>query len=502
VTADQDELHHGETIAPVETALRRSASAAPAVSAPRERRMLWPLAGMLLAGILWAVFFWLPARFTPVAPEPEAADAVPQVEAPGPAVPVLTPEQRAELQQQAEALLAQILTQQNQLAALRPEVWDPAAWTRYGDLARDGDDAFLDERYDLAVEAYERTLTAGRELLARSETLVAQALETAAQALAAADWELALSQYDLVLGIDATHDLALQGRERARKLPEVLTNVEQGLARERSGDLEGAVTAYRAALAIDAAWQPARDALERASANRVEQRFEALLSDGFEALSAQEYEAAMEFFEQALGMRPNAVTAAQGLAQAEQGLALDAIALAEARAAAFERRELWQQAIDQYQAALATDATLTFARDGLGRAQARADLDIKLANLLENPNLLFRDAILVDAEHLLEQAEAVQEPGPRLTKQAADLRRLVQLASTPLTITLRSDELTEVTLYRVGALGTFAEKAVELRPGTYTAVGSRAGYRDVRATFTVLPGQAIPAVTVRCVEPI
>ena len=58
---------------------------------------------------------------------------------------------------------------------------------------------------------------------------------------------------------------------------------------------------------------------------------------------------------------------------------------------------------------------------------------------------------------------------------------------------LTSDELTTVTLYRVGALGAFASHDVELRPGTYTAIGSRDGYRDVRQTFTVRPGWELAA---------
>ncbi len=59
------------------------------------------------------------------------------------------------------------------------------------------------------------------------------------------------------------------------------------------------------------------------------------------------------------------------------------------------------------------------------------------------------------------------------------------LASKPIAVRLTSDQLTTVTLYRVGDLGAFASKEVELRPGTYTVIGSRDGYRDVRQTFTV-----------------
>ncbi|HSG65489.1 MAG TPA: hypothetical protein VLD39_10825, partial [Gammaproteobacteria bacterium] len=167
-----------------------------------------------------------------------------------------------------------------------------------------------------------------------------------------------------------------------------------------------------------------------------------------------------------------------------------------------ERRELWDQAIAQYEAALGEDQALVFAQQGLARARARADLDSKLSHLLSNPNLLFDDGVLADAGTLLADARGVTDPGPRLTEQTSELDRLLRLASTPVSVELESDQLTAVTVYRVGPLGTFARRTLELRPGTYTAVGSRDGFRDVRATFTVLPGRALEPVRIACVEPI
>ena len=90
--------------------------------------------------------------------------------------------------------------------------------------------------------------------------------------------------------------------------------------------------------------------------------------------------------------------------------------------------------------------------------------------------------------------------GPRLGEQVEALEALLRLATTPLPVQLQSDEQTEVTLYRVGRLGQFLVKDVELRPGAYTAVGSRPGYRDVRRTFTVLPGQRLDPIRVECVS--
>ena len=191
-----------------------------------------------------------------------------------------------------------------------------------------------------------------------------------------------------------------------------------------------------------------------------------------------------------------------GQTQAEQGQKLDQIALVEARALAFELRELWELAIGQYRDALETDSSLAFAQQGLQRAQSRVDLDLKLINIIENPDLLFNDRVLRDTENLLTEAHGISEAGPRLEEQITELDRLVRLASTPIRVEIHSDEQTEVTVYRVGQLGKFRVRNLELRPGSYTVVGSRDGFVDVRQTFNVIPGRELSPIMVECVESI
>ncbi len=73
---------------------------------------------------------------------------------------------------------------------------------------------------------------------------------------------------------------------------------------------------------------------------------------------------------------------------------------------------------------------------------------------------------------------------------------------TPLTVQLVSDNVTDVSIYKVGKLGTFQTRELDLRPGTYVAVGSRPGYRDVRLEFRVAPEIDLQPVVVRCEEAI
>ena len=85
--------------------------------------------------------------------------------------------------------------------------------------------------------------------------------------------------------------------------------------------------------------------------------------------------------------------------------------------------------------------------------------------------------------------------------QTTELSDLLTWAKTPVTITLTSDSQTDVTLLRVKRLGTFGSTQLTLRPGSYTALGVRNGYRDVRINFDIKPGGET-VIDVRCQEAI
>lgn len=509
---DLEQQRHEEAIEPVRPGFK---GAAEPVVPPA--RVATPRFGALLAGGVLAVlvavaafvFFALP-RWVAPAPDAAAPGRVQTVTVPEePPEPALGEEEIAALRERADGQLGDLLSQQQRLEALSAESWAGEDWSRYEALAREGDDAYLAEDLESAVDAYAAALDLGVALLERSDAIRDSALAAGRRAIDAGNAELAIEQFDLVLSIEPDHADARVGRERAEKLPDVLELVRRAAGEAAEGRLDEAAESYRAALEIDREWPAAKRGLADVERRIANARYDALMSRGMQALAEERYGDAEQAFGDALGMRPGSDEARDGLMQAEQGAKLDQIALAEARALAFERRELWAQAIAQYEDALATDATLAFAREGLDRARNRADLDAKLVNLLDNPGLLFRDAVLADTEALIVEAEetlaaAQAQVGeqPRLSGQIARLEEMVHVAKTPIPVQLVSDGVTEVTVYRVGRLGAFESHELELRPGNYTAVGSRDGYRDVRRTFTVLPGRELEPVTVICVDTI
>lgn len=497
---------HDDTIVPVKPGLRAAREApAGAGAAPRRgglRRGLVYVAAAALAMAAVAAFVWLPSWIEQSRSRAAAAPAAQPATPAAPQRPVLSPEEEARLRTVAERLLADLLSQESRLNAQGVASWGGDDWQRYETLLRTGADAVLAGDPQRAVDDYTVANQIGVALLDRGQQTVEGALAAGSAAFAAGNPTLAIQQYDLVLGIDPDNATALAGRERASRLPQVLEIVQRGDEARARGELQAALAAYREALALDPGWEPARRSSTEVSGEIAATQYERTMSAAFAALTDENFTDAVEQFQAALALRPSSKEAADGLVQAEQGLKLDRIALTEARALAFERRELWEQAIEQYRGVLQTDAGLVFAQEGLERSRARAALDAKLTNLIKNPTLLFGDTVLAEARKLLDEAQAVPDAGPRLTAQIGDLGRLVDLATKPIAVRLESDRLTEVTLYRIGPLGQFTAKEVELRPGTYTVIGSRDGYRDVRRTFTVLPGRELPPVSVVCSEPI
>ena len=138
--------------------------------------------------------------------------------------------------------------------------------------------------------------------------------------------------------------------------------------------------------------------------------------------------------------------------------------------------------------------------DGRARANGRALLDQKLQSALADPGALSSDSTYAETVALYRGAAKIASPGPRLTDQLNRLERALALASNPVPVVLTSDSVTEVTISQVGALGKFARKELQLRPGRYILKGSRDGRRDVRREIDVLP--QMPPVEISCRETI
>ncbi len=230
--------------------------------------------------------------------------------------------------------------------------------------------------------------------------------------------------------------------------------------------------------------------------------FSEAMSAGLRALERDSFSEAQAAFQRALAVRPDSREAADGLARAEQQMRLAAIESHRERARELASTEHWREAETEYAAVLKLDPAIRFAIEGQRLASERAELSDRLDFHIMHPDRFSTQPVLNEAIDLLGQARDALPEGPRIRRQITQLEQVIEVASTPVQIRLVSDNYTYVVVYRVGSLGRFEQRQLELRPGSYTAIGSREGYRDVRRVFKVSPEGRMDPVVVRCEEKI
>ncbi len=401
-----------------------------------------------------------------------------------------------------ESILGELLSDFETLERRSVQRWAPVQYRRAQEFYKSGDDAYLRKDYAAAEVHYLDALTVLEPLFERVEPEFEKALAGAKAAFDAGDRTEALRLYELAVAITPNHPEARAGLERARNLETVLRLVDQGLEYEEQLELDAAETSFAQALDLDANWLPAAEGLERVRATRTKIRFDSRMSEGLEALAAGDYLSARAAFRMAQQLIPGSPEPKDGLMQVDQGLRLSNIATLEQEALSLESSEHWDAAATTYEGILEVDANLSFAIEGLARSRQMSALHKRLDDYITEPDRLSIPGVMQQATLLVVDITRMPDIGPRLAGQRDELSRLLKRAATPVRVELVSDNETSVTVYKVGVLGNFATTALELRPGTYVAVGSRPGFRDVRHEFRVAPEIDMQPVVIRCEEPI
>ncbi len=424
-----------------------------------------------------------------------------------PTVPEFAPapapaDESADARAGAEQSLQAYLELRARLELDNVSAWGEPEWGRSAALADDGDRQFAQRRFRPAANAYGGALALLQELANGMAQRFETAMAEGTQALDADDSDTAIARFELALAIRNEDAAALQGLERARRRPDVLDFMRLGGQAEGNGDLAAARAAFTQAVELDSEYRPAVTALERVNTRLADLGYRDAMTRALAALDNGRLSEAGRALQEAGGYRPDDIAvrdARRRLAVARQQSRLAGL---RRQADARVHAEDWPAAVSIYRQALRVDPDAGFATDGLALAQARARLHEQIDHYLDKPSRLYSDEPLANAGQLLEAAATAPQDEPVLADKIARLRRLVTEAGTPLPVRLRSDGKTEVVIYHVGRLGQFDSHSMQLRPGDYTVVGTRRGYRDVRKTLSVRPGKPGTALVIRCEEPV
>ncbi|MEC8955685.1 MAG: protein kinase [Pseudomonadota bacterium] len=401
----------------------------------------------------------------------------------------------------ADNMLANLLLEFNLLEDKGAEKWANSIFQSMRNNYNYGDSAYLDGNYDSAFKYYEAAFEESKRLSGRIDQELTINLEAGKNALDNNKYNDAIGHFDIVTTIEPNNQDYTHYYKRALNLEEVLNLNSQSTALLREGKFEYAREIILTALQLDSEFRPSKDLLQEIDANITRDRFEKRMSEGFIALERLDFQSARVLFSDAKRLYPDSSEPIDAMLQLEQIEKDILISDLVENIKGYEETEQWEIAVTSYQELLRIDKDMRLAKDGLFNASERLGLHNKLQAYIDDYDTLSDSQVMQQAIDLLVKV-SVFEKKPRLTSQIKELSRLLKRANTPIEVNFLSDNLTNVTVYRVGNFNFFLEKLVSLRPGQYVAVGARDGYRDVRIEFTVAPEIELKPIVIICEEPI
>ena len=441
-----------------------------------------------------------PQSTAPPTPAPKAQAAPPA--APAAAAPTPKPQVDAAALAQLDSQRADLQKQAADLDARGAAAWDGTEYSAAQLQLAEANGAAAAGGIAIALQHLSQAQQLLTHVAQKEPQALAAQLKAGDTALAAGHQDMASQAYALARRIDPNSQRAIDGARRARLLNGVLPLLKDARRAELAHNYSRAAQDFSQALALDPGNAEAKEGLARANAAFGNDSYARSVGAGFAALGAGRLAEAETDFRQALGFRAQGKEATEGLQRVSAAMQASRLAALRQQAAGLEAQEHWRQAIAVYDTALREDPSLAFAKRGKSQDEARAELSESLQRIIDHPDRLIFPSAKDEAVTLLQQAREQTSPGPALQAQVARVAQLLPQLDRPVLLNMISDNATQVTIPSIGVFGTFGRREIRLKPGTYTVVGTRYGYRAVHQEFTVEPGQQTVTITVSCSEPI
>jgi tetratricopeptide (TPR) repeat protein len=454
---------------------------------------------LTLTGGLYFVFVKLPGTVAPSAKVDSESFIREEINKPIDVSP-WQETQLAKYRKEAQNILSKVLDKQQLLEDKQVKTWAGAAYKQAIEQAATGDVFYRDRKFDIALQTYQLALQQLEALESDIDSQFSLQLSQGQQALDRHDATQAIAQLSLALALKPDHIKAEQALQRSQVLDQVLALVKSGVVSVNEQQLEIAKSKFDQAHKLDPYSELVKQHVKQVNETIKEENYSLAMSQGYIRLNQQQYNQAIVAFGQAKNLKPAALDPQKAMLETNNKQTQFAISKKINLATKEEQQESWLAAQSLYMEALQLDNTLVSARVGKIRSKARLTLDKAIVNILNKPNRLTYDSVFTQAQGTYNEAMKIQLPGQKLKQQIAKLSTLFSQLARPVSLQIESDNQTKIHLYRVGELGNFTSKQLVLKPGEYTLLGSRDGYRDVRQQVKLLPNSQGNTVMISCRE--
>ena len=414
--------------------------------------------------------------------------------------------EKTKYRKDAQLVLEKIVEIRDLLKSKSIERWNAEKFNTALENISIGDDLYREGEYLRSIKQYREALDQLNNLQEEATEIIESTIISANYNIEKLDSELTVKQtinsINLAFAIDKNNESIKLLKERSLKLPDLFNKVMQSDKLISEQKYEDAFSVLSDAIMLDPYRKKTKTSMENLNKQIKEKTFIEFMSEGFEAMDQNNFSSAREVFNEALKTYPERPDVYDALNQLESRESSFQIKEKIKNAEANENLENWSEAKKEYEALLESDNSLVNLKARLINVRIRAELDEQLENLINNPLALRSDELLQKAKKLLKTAQGINQRGAKLEKQIESVSKIIVQARNPIPVNFFSDNKTKVTIFKIGSLGLFEKRTIDLVPGKYIALGQRIGFRDVRLDFKIEQNEVDKNISIMCVESI
>jgi tetratricopeptide (TPR) repeat protein len=349
-----------------------------------------------------------------------------------------------------------------------------------------------------AWQAFDEATTTLDDFESRKKTFVEDNLHAGQIALNQGDETAAVTAFQAALEYDSANEAGLRGLTRAKTIAQVHQLLETGKQAEADQDFDLAIQSYDEAFALDALSAVAQQGSSRAKADQKEALFNGFVADAEAAASDEKWDTVIARYEDALEVYPKRDDIKDALDEAHDKHHEAKVFNTLADAYDLERDFEWDRARVAYEKLLDLEPEHEEAIEGLIRVGRTVRAKLEYEKLIELAQQHIQAADYQTAIRTYNQAMQTKPGYLEISPEIATLRTTLEQNSKPISITFVSDDRTWVSISNYRMLGKIRSETVALPPGDYEVIGRRKKYQDVLLLLKVRPGMTTNQVNVVC----
>ncbi len=377
------------------------------------------------------------------------------------------------------------------------KVWSEEIYKMAMELEKQALQDKKDQKFKLAEGQFQQAIDLIEQSLNNKQTIKSSLLQKTEQLLTKNETEQAKKTLEKARIIDPQDKKIDELMQRIIQRPQVLELEKQAVRYEQDDNKQGALEAYTKIIEMDKQYLKAQKKIAELTKQIKDDQFKKTIGQLIIALDKNNIKKAQLVFNQAQSIYPEDPVLAELQQRLNQLKKTATIIKNLKQAEYYQHNEQWNKALKAYKAVLKADPNSSNALLNIERVKKYIKINQSLDKIIQSPDRLQEDkvldnsrAILAFVKDQLKHKNGLLYPlsrTPVLKQKLIKTENIIQSASKIINVQLISDNKTEVVIYKVGKFGKFENREIKLRPGLYTIVGSRDGFKDYRKKVRILP---------------